>query len=254
MPFKLNEGDGVGGMILLDLVGGVALLLWGLHMVRSGIVRAFGSDLRRFLGTALRNRFLAFLAGLGVTALLQSSTATGLMTASFVTGGAVDLVPALAIMLGANVGTTLIVQVLSFNLAAVAPLLFVVGVIAFRSGHARAKDLGRVAIGLGLMLLALHILIDTLVPAASAPTLRNLFADVTVDPIFSVALAATLTWAAHSSVATVLLIMSLAYSQFITPAAAMALVLGANFGSAINPFFEGGRRGDPASYRLPAGN
>ena len=91
-------------MILLDLMGGVALLLWGLHMVRSGIVRAFGSDLRRFLGLALRNRFLAFLTGIGVTALLQSSTATGLMTASFVTGGAVELVPALAIMLGANVG------------------------------------------------------------------------------------------------------------------------------------------------------
>ncbi|HEY6924550.1 MAG TPA: Na/Pi symporter, partial [Steroidobacteraceae bacterium] len=95
-------------MILLDLVGVVALLLWGLHMVRSGIVRAFGSDLRRFLAVALRNRFLAFLAGLSVTALLQSSTATGLMTASFVTGGELDLVPALAIMLGANVGTTLI--------------------------------------------------------------------------------------------------------------------------------------------------
>ena len=97
--------------ILLDLVGGVSLLLWGLHMVRSGIVRAYGSDLRRFLGAALRNRFMAFAAGIVVTALLQSSTATGLMTASFVTGGTVDLVPALAIMLGANVGTTLIVGV-----------------------------------------------------------------------------------------------------------------------------------------------
>src|SRR5277367_2143602 len=111
----------MGGVILLDLMGGVALLLWGLHMVRSGIVRAFGSDLRRFLGLALSHRFLAFLAGIFVTALLQSSTATGLMTASFVTGGAVDLVPALAIMLGANVGTTLIVQVLSFNVTAVSP-------------------------------------------------------------------------------------------------------------------------------------
>src|SRR5580693_7615183 len=106
----------MGSMILLDLTGGVALLLWGLHMVHSGIVRAFGSDLRRFLGMALRNRFAAFLAGIFVTALLQSSTATGLMTASFVTGGSVELVPALAIMLGANVGTTLIVQVLSLHI------------------------------------------------------------------------------------------------------------------------------------------
>src|SRR5579871_6082789 len=116
-------------MILLDLLGGVALLLWGLHMVHSGIIRAFGSDLRRLLGTALRSRLLAFVAGMLVTALLQSSTATGLMTASFVTGGTVDLVPALAIMLGANVGSTLIVQLLSFNVAAISPVLFLVGVV-----------------------------------------------------------------------------------------------------------------------------
>ena len=73
----------MGSMVLLDLLGGVALLLWGLHMVRSGIMRAFGSELRRLLARALRNRFLALLAGIGVTALLQSSTATGLMTTSF---------------------------------------------------------------------------------------------------------------------------------------------------------------------------
>src|SRR5262249_47366170 len=117
---------------LLDMMGGVALLLWGLHMVQSGILRAFGPDLRRFLSKALRNRLAAFAAGLGMTALLQSSTATGLMTSSFAAEGMVGLVPALAIMLGANVGTTLIVQVLSFNISAVAPILFIAGLIAFR--------------------------------------------------------------------------------------------------------------------------
>jgi Na+/Pi-cotransporter len=99
----------MGTLVLLDLMGGVALLLWGLHMVQSGIMRAFGPDLRRILSRALCNRVAAFGAGLGLTALLQSSTATGLMTASFAAEGAVGLVPALAIMLGANVGTTLIV-------------------------------------------------------------------------------------------------------------------------------------------------
>ena len=126
----------MGTIVLLDLMGGVALLLWGLHMVQSGILRAFGSDLRHVLSKALGNRFTAFAAGLGLTALLQSSTATALMTASFAAEGLVGLVPALAIMLGANVGTTLIVQVLSFNVAAVAPVLFVVGLVAFRSGAA----------------------------------------------------------------------------------------------------------------------
>ena len=242
-------------MILLDLMGGVALLLWGLHMVHSGIVRAFGSDLRRFLGVALRNRLLAFLAGIFVTALLQSSTATGLMTASFVTGGAVDLVPALAIMLGANVGTTLIVQVLSFNVAAVAPLLFLVGVTAFKRGRTtRARDLGRVAIGVGLMVLSLHILLDTLAPAESAPAVRTILQAITDEPLLCLLMAAALTWAAHSSVAVVLLVMSLSFSHFITPVATLALILGANLGSAINPLIEGSHSDNPASRRLPLGN
>src|ERR1700704_1530715 len=245
----------MGTIVLLDLLGGVALLLWGLHMVQSGILRAFAPDLRHLLSKTLGNRFAAFAAGLGLTALLQSSTATGLMTASFAAEGLVGLVPALALMLGANVGTTLIVQVLSLNVAAAAPVLFVIGLIAFRAGaRTRAKDLGRVAIGLGLVLLALHILLDTLAPAEDAPSVRVLLNAITGDPILCILIAAGLTWAAHSSVATVLLIMSLAYSSFVTPAAALALVLGANLGSAINPVLEGGHRDDPASYRLPAGN
>jgi phosphate:Na+ symporter len=245
----------LSSIVLLDLMGGVALLLWGLHMVYSGIVRAFGSDLRRLLGTALRNRFLAFLAGMIVTALLQSSTATGLMTASFVTGGAVDLAPALAIMLGANVGTTLIVQALSFNVTAVAPLLFLVGVIAFkRGGQTRTRDLGRVAIGIGLMLLSLHILLDTLAPAEQAPAVRTLLTAITGDSLLCVLMAAVLTWIAHSSVTVVLLIMSLAYSGFIMPVAALALTLGANLGSAVNPVIEGSSGSNPASRRLPLGN
>jgi phosphate:Na+ symporter len=245
----------MGTIVLLDLMGGVALLLWGLHMVQSGILRAIGPDLRHLLTKALGNRFAAIAAGLGLTTLLQSSTATALMTASFTTQGLVDLVPALAIMLGANVGTTLIVQLLSFNIAAAAPALFVVGLVAFRSGpRSRIKDLGRVSIGLGLVLLALHILLDTLAPAEQAPGVRVLLGSITSDPMMCILLAAGLTWAAHSSVAIVLLVMSLAYSHFVTPTAALALVLGANLGSAINPLIEGAHRSDAASYRLPAGN
>src|ERR1051326_4879405 len=245
----------MANLLLLDLLGGVALLLWGLHMVHSGIVRAFGADLRRFLNAGLRNRFLAFLAGILVTALLQSITATGLMTASFVTGGSVDLVPALAIMLGANVGTTLIVQVLSFNVSAVAPALFLAGVTAFkRGGQTRTRDLGRVAIGVGLMVLSLHILLDTLAPAENAPAVRTLLGAITNEPLLCLLMAAALTWVAHSSVTVVLLVMSLAYSHFITPVASLALILGANLGSAINPLVEGSHSDNPASRRLPLGN
>lgn len=245
----------MGSLVLLDLMGGVALLLWGLHMVQSGVLRALGPDLQRLLAKALANRFQAFAAGLALTTLLQSSTAAALMTASFAGRGLIELVPSLAIMLGANVGTTLIVQALSFNIAALAPFLIVIGVGVFRAvPRGRAKDLGRVSIGLGLMLLALHILLDTLAPAEHAPTVKLLLGAITGDPILCVLLAALFTWVAHSSVATVLLTMSLAYSNFITPSAALALVLGANLGSAINPLIEGGHRQDASTYRLPIGN
>jgi phosphate:Na+ symporter len=245
----------MGSLVLLDLMGGVALLLWGLHMVHSGILRAFGPDLRSLLAKALKNRFAAFAAGIGLTALLQSSTATALITSSFTADGLVSLVPALAIMLGANVGTTLIVQVLSFNISAVAPILFVIGLVAFRSGgRSWIKDVGRVAIGLGLMLLALHILLDTLAPAENAPGMRIFLSAITGDPVLCIVIGAVVTWAVHSSVASVLLVMSLAYAHFISPQASLALVLGANLGSAINPVFEGARRDNPASYRLPVGN
>lgn len=245
----------MGSIVLLDLMGGVALLLWGLHMVHSGILRAFGSDLRLLMAKALGNRLAAFAAGLGLTALLQSSTATALIVSSFTAEGMVGLVSALAIMLGANVGTTLIVQVLSFNISAAAPALFIVGLVAFRSGaRSRIKDIGRVAIGLGLMLLALHILLGTLEPAENAPAMRVFMNAITGDPVLCVIIGAVVTWVVHSSVATVLLIMSLAYAHFVTPFAALALVLGANLGSAINPVFEGARRDNPANFRLPLGN
>jgi phosphate:Na+ symporter len=236
-------------------MGGVALLLWGLHMVHSGVVRAFGADIRRLLGIALKNRFRGFLAGAAVTGLLQSSTATGLMVASFVTGGTVDLVPALAVMLGANVGTTLVVQVLSFNISLVTPVLLLTGVIAFkRGGRTRTRDLGRAAIGIGLMLLALHIFLGALVTTETAPAARALLSAITSQPVLCLIVAAAVTWAAHSSVAVVLVVMSIGAAHLVSPTAVLALVLGANVGSALNPLIEASQPGNPASRRLPIGN
>jgi len=242
-------------IILLDLMGGVALLLWGLHMVNTGVIRAFGADFRRILGSALRSRWRAFAAGVGITAVLQSSTATALLTSSLAARGMVELVPALAIMLGANVGTSLVVQLLSLNISALAPVLLVAGVIAFRQGKKTiVRDLGRVAVGLGLMLVSLHILLDTLAPAENAPGVRTIMGLVTNQPLLNVLIGAFFAWAAHSSVAAVSLVMSLAFSSFVTPAAALALVLGANVGSAINPLVEGTQADNPASRRSPLGN
>ena len=240
---------------VISLAGAIALLLWGTRMVQTGVQRAFGPRLVVALGRALRNRVMAFLAGLGVTGALQSSTATGLMVAGFAASGAVGLVPALAVMLGANVGTTLIVQLLSFDVAFVSPMLILAGFLLFRRPPGNtAHDLGRAIIGLGLMLLALRQLMELMAPLEQAPALRELLRLVSAVPLLDVLLAAVLTWAMHSSVAVVLLTMSLAGHGIVPLDAAFALVLGANLGSSANPLLEGGGGDDPAARRLPLGN
>ena len=241
-------------LALLDLAGAVALLLWGVHMVQTGVQRTLGARLRGALAAALRNRLRAFLAGVGITAALQSSTATGLMVTGFAAGGLVDLVPALAVMLGANVGTTLIVQALSFDVAAAAPALILAGVALFRRAADAWRDSGRVLIGLGLMLMALRRTLDLVVPYEDVPGSRLLLDLVSAQPVLAVALAAVLTWAAHSSAAVVLLVGSLAAKGAVPLDAAFALVLGANLGTAVNPVLEGDARGDPAARRVPLGN
>jgi phosphate:Na+ symporter len=223
---------------LLQIAGFVALMLWGLHMIHSGVLRAFGGDLRHVLMQGLNSRWKAALAGLGITALLQSSTATGLMTQSFIASGLMTLATAIAVMLGANVGTTLIVQLLTFDVAAIAPVLVLVGLIAFKRGRAtRVRDIGRVIIGLGLLLLALHLVLQALRPVENAQALRDLFTMLASDPLMNIVIAALLTWAAHSSVAIVLFVMTLASGGIIPVPAALALVLGANLGSVIPQYF-----------------
>ncbi len=242
--------------VLLHLAGEVALLLWGIHMVQSGIMRAFGTGLRRWMETRLSNRVAAFLAGIGVTAAIQSSTATAMMVTSFTTAGAVTLGPAIAVMLGANVGTALIVQVLSFDITMVFPVLIVLGILLFRRGQrTRLRDIGRASIGLGLMLLSLHLLTVTMEPVESLPALKDLLHAVSADPVINLLVAAVLTWAAHSSVAAMLFIMSLASTGAIGPDAALAMVLGANLGSAVNPLLESGTTGgNAARLRVPLAN
>jgi phosphate:Na+ symporter len=241
-------------LTLVSLAGSVALLLWGVRMVQTGVQRAFGARLRSVLGRALDNRLKAFLAGTGVTAILQSSTATGLMVTGFAAGGLVELVPALAVMLGANVGTTLIVQVLSFNVNEAAPALILVGVLMFQRATAGPRDFGRVLIGLGLVLMALNEFVTVLSPYEGMPSLRQFLGAISTQPMLDVLLAAGLTWAMHSSVAVVLVIMSFAAKGTVPPDAAFALVLGANLGTAINPVLEGATGDDPAARRVPLGN
>jgi phosphate:Na+ symporter len=239
---------------VLNVLGSVALLLWGVRMVRTGLTRAFGAALRRAIAACSRNRVTGFLGGIAVTGLLQSSTATSLLVSSFAGRGLIPLSIAFAIMLGADIGTTIAAQVLSFDLGWVSPLLIGAGVIAFLSSEQdKARHLGRVAIGLGLMLLSLRLLALATQPLRSAPAFMAMLQGLQDEYVIAVVVGTLATWFAHSSLSIVLLVMSFAGSGLMEPKLALALVIGANIGGALAPYMAQSGA-DVAARRVPLAN
>lgn len=219
---------------LLNLLAAIALLVWGTHLVRTGVLRVFGANLRKILVHSMRNRFTAALSGIGVTALVQSSTATSLMTSSFVGQGLVALPAALAVMRGADVGTALMSVLFSADLSWLSPLFIFVGVVLFISrGSTPAGRIGRVLIGLGLMLLALQLVVEATGPLFSSPPVLELLASLGSDVLLEITIGAALAIAAYSSLAVVLLVAAMASSNVVPLDVALGLVLGANLGSGL---------------------
>ncbi len=219
---------------LLNLLAAVALLVWGTHLVRTGVLRVFGANLRKILVQSMRNRFTAALSGIGVTALVQSSTATSLMTSSFVGQGLVTLPAALAVMRGADVGTALISVLFSADLSWLSPMFIFVGVVLFITRSATvAGRVGRVFIGLGLMLLALQLVVEATEPLFSSAAVRALLASISSDVLLEITIGAVLAIVAYSSLAVVLLVATMANSNVVPLDVALGLVLGANLGSGL---------------------
>jgi len=240
--------------LLINLLGAVALLLWGMRMVRTGIERAYGSNLRQAIGRSVSNRFKALAVGIAVTGILQSSTATAFMVASFASRGLIATAPALAVMLGADVGTTLVAQVLSFDISLLSPVLILIGMIAHTTTKkALARQLGRSGIGLGIMLLALKLIVLSSEPMRHSVALQEVFIALSDETLLAVLIAALLTWLAHSSLAVVLLVMSLAGSGVVSMPLAFALVVGANLGGTLPPIIATWAEG-PVARRVPLGN
>ena len=223
-------------------------------MVRIGISEGWGSEIRGALGASLNNRFKAFLSGLGITMLLQSSSATALLTSSFSGQGILTTATALAILLGADVGTTLVAQILTFDLSALSPMLVAIGVALFTySAGGRTRDVGRLLLGLGMMLLALKLIVAASLPMRESVIIQQIFVALGEDLVLAVIFGALIAWASHSSLATVLLIITLASANVLDPTVAFTFVLGANIGGAIPPFIAtlGANR---AARQPPLGN
>ena len=243
-----------GAEIVLNVIGSVALLLWGVRMVRTGLTRAFGATLRQAIAACSRNRFTAFLGGIAITGLLQSSTATALLLSSFAGRGLIPLSIAFAVMLGADVGTTLAAQVLSFDLGWVSPLMIAVGVIGFLSSDAdKSRHMARVAIGLGLMLLSLKLLTLAAAPLRTAPSFVAVLEGLQNEYLLAAIVATAATWFVHSSLSVVLLIMSFAGSGIVGPQLSLALVIGANIGGALAPYMAQSGA-DVEARRVPLAN
>ncbi|MEA9393017.1 Na/Pi cotransporter family protein [Acerihabitans sp. TG2] len=221
-------------LTLLHLLSAVALLVWGTHIVRTGIMRVYGARLRQVLSRSVEKKTMAFMAGIGVTALVQSSNATAMLVTSFVAQGLVALTPALVIILGADVGTALMARVLTFDLSWLSPLLIFIGVCLFLGRkQSRAGQIGRVCIGLGLILLALELIVNAATPITHASGVKVLFSSLTGDVLLDSLTGALFAIISYSSLAAVLLTATLTATDVISFKVALCLVIGANLGSGI---------------------
>ena len=224
-------------LTLLNLLSAVALLIWGTHIVRTGILRVYGTQLRHVIGQNMSKKWLAFVAGIVVTAMVQSSNATAMLVTSFVGQGLMALTPALATMLGADVGTALMARVLTFDLSWLSPLLIFVGVIFFLSRkQTRLGQMGRVSIGLGLIILALQLIVEAAAPITHAQGVKVIFASLTGDILLDALVGALFAMISYSSLAAVLLTATLAGAGVISLPVAIGLVIGANIGSGVLAF------------------
>ena len=219
---------------LLNLLAAIALLVWGTHLVRKDTLRVMGANLRKVLSQSTRHCLNAWASGVGVTALLQSSTATALIASSFVGQSLMALPTALAAMLGADVGTSLMALLFSRDLSWLSPLFIFIGVVLFIARQStNVGYFGRILIGLGLMLLALHLVTVSASELTQAPAVRALLGSLGSDRLLEITLGAALSVLSYSSLAIVLLTATLANSGVVSLDVALGLVLGANLGSGL---------------------
>jgi phosphate:Na+ symporter len=238
---------------LLNLFAAIALLIWATQLVRTGVLRLFGAELRRLLAASMGAWPKAMLSGLAVTCVVQSSTATALLVSSFVGKGLVATAPALVVMLGADIGTSVMALVYSFDLSWLSPLLIFAGVVLHLSREKSSTgELGQIAIGLGLVTLALQLIVASTRPLVEAPLVRTLLVAMPADLTLELVVGALLAMLSYSSLAVVLLVGTLAHQGLVPVGTALGLVLGANLGRALVAVLSVARA-DIATRRLPMG-
>ncbi len=226
-----------GTELLFLIAGTAALLIWGARMTRTGMARAFSGSIRAALMAGTASRFGALAMGIASAMVLQSSTAVGLIAASFASAGAVGVAGGLAIMLGADIGSAIVVQILALDIHKYWPGIFLVGIIlhaSFDKQNRLFKQLGRVLMGLGCVFLALQTLSSAAAIVSASSVLHGIIGALAHEPVIGFILAALLTWLVHSSLAVLLLLVVLTNNGlFSNEQLAFYLVLGINAGAGI---------------------
>lgn len=245
-----------GSEILIAILGGVALLLWGARMIRTGMMRAFGASLRAAIASWTSNRIKAALIGTLAAATVQSSTATALMVCSFVAHGVLATLPALAVMLGADLGAAIGAQIFTSGIAGLWPVLALIGYLMhtlFDGPNARFRHIGRVTLGLAILLLALQMISATAGELRDSAVLSDVLQAVADEPLLAIGAGAVLTWLAHSSLALILVVATLAASGLLPAPALFPIVLGINLGAAL-PAITATMAEPVSARRIPIGN
>ncbi|WP_018238073.1 Na/Pi cotransporter family protein [Ensifer sp. BR816] len=243
-----------GSLVLLNLAGAVALLLFATRMVRTGVERAYGDLLRQRLRGTLENPMLAVGAGSILAICLQSATAVCLIVGAFVGAGIVGGSSGLLAALGADLGSAIVAKLLSFNFSFVTPLCLVAGTAFFMSTEKRELlQVGRILIGVGLLILSLRLIGEASEPLRHSELLPVIVRYLADDRVTAFLVAAIMTWLFHSSVAAILLFAALAERNLIPLTLGVVLVLGANVGGGIIAAMLT-RAAPPRSRIVPIGN
>jgi phosphate:Na+ symporter len=217
---------------LLNIAGAAALLIWSVRLVRTGVERGFAASLRYWLRHSAKNRLVAVLSGMGAAVFLQSSTAVAVLVSNFVAKGGLATAVGLTILLGADVGSAIVTQLLIVRLSFLIPLLLLVGVVLFLRAEGSTRQVGRILIGLALILVSLEMIRAATGPLVANPATQTVMAYLGRDLLTAFVLGAAFAWVVHSSVAAVLLFVTLAGQAVLPVPAAGAMILGANLGGA----------------------
>ena len=218
---------------LLSLLGGLALFLYGMQMMSSGLEAAAGSKMKLILERLTANRFLGVLVGAGITAVIQSSSATTVMVVGFVNSGMMTLNQAVWIIMGANIGTTITGQLIALDVGALAPLFAFIGVamVVFVK-MPRAHHIGQIMAGLGVLFIGMEMMSSSMMPLRDSQAFVDLMTRFS-NPLLGIAVGALFTALIQSSSASVGILQALATSGAISFSSSVFILFGQNIGTCI---------------------